>query len=277
MTRLTDDTSITPGLEGTRPALSMDGVQLLFASRRLGHRNLWRRDLLTRKEMPLTTGIAEDTSPVISATGRMIAFDRLEDNTHSIYVIAAAGAPRRICTDCGPPRTWFRDQAVLYMRNGVLWRADAATGEKVMLLARPGYEVREAAVSSDQEWIALAVDTGKQDTQGYLAGLDRTGHLAPTPWIWLTSETYHLTFGWSPDDSAIYFFQSKDNFRCLWRQALNPLTKRPVGRPTVVRHFHSYQNYPLNGSPISVGQGVISVKLSAHRSNIWMAKVAASR
>ena len=275
--RLTDDTSITPGLEGTRPAISPDGAQLLFASRRLGHLDLWRRDLVTLKETPLTTGIAEDTSPVFSASGHSVAFDRLENKTHSIYVIGAAGGPTRICSDCGPPRTWFRDQAVLYIRNGVLWSADASTGETVMQLARSGYQVREAAVSSDQKWIALAIDTGKQDTQGYLARLDRAGHPAPSPWIWLTSETYHLTFGWSPDDSEIYFFQSKDNFRCLWQQALNPLTKRPVGAPTVVRHFHSYQSYPLNGSPISVGRGVIAVKLSAHRSNIWMAKVTAPR
>jgi len=97
------------------------------------------------------------------------------------------------------------------------------------------------------------------------------GPASDSEWVWLTEEPYVLTFAWSPGGDRLYYFHSRDGFRCLWSQALDLSRGRPVGPPEAIRHFHSYQDYPLNGSPIAAGSERLLITLSEHRSNIWRA------
>ncbi len=43
---------------------------------------------------------------------------------------------------------------------------------------------------------------------------------------------------WSPDDNTLYFISSRDSFRCVWAQRMNPKSKQSAGEPFPVAHFH---------------------------------------
>jgi hypothetical protein len=45
--------------------------------------------------------------------------------------------------------------------------------------------------------------------------------------------------GWSPSGRMLYLFSARDGFRCLYVQAVDPATGRPVGEPALVKHMHN--------------------------------------
>jgi hypothetical protein len=44
---------------------------------------------------------------------------------------------------------------------------------------------------------------------------------------------------WAADGRHLYFLSDRDDFVCVWAQALDPATKRPVGDPFAVTHAHT--------------------------------------
>ena len=71
----------------------------------------------------------------------------------------------------------------------------------------------------------------------------------------------------------MYFFTNLDGFRCLYGQRLDRDTKRPVGDPVPVQHFHSGRFRLLAAAaagPAVLSDGFIFA-LSAHSSNVWLA------
>ncbi len=147
-------------------------------------------------------------------------------------------------------------------------------GRRMPLLRRQGWTVMEASLSPLGNWMALSVDHGKQKIQTYLAPFRPAGLADPPTWKWIAEEPFNLTLAWSADGSRIYYFHSQDGFRCLWSQRVENILQGPAGAPPEsVRHFHSYQDYPLNGSMIAVGGNRLAVILAQHRSNLWRATV----
>jgi hypothetical protein len=59
---------------------------------------------------------------------------------------------------------------------------------------------------------------------------------------------------------------------CAWVQALDPETKRPVGAPRAVRHFHEPQlRSGVGASPTSdVQDGFLYTTLTDTHANVWL-------
>ena len=81
---------------------------------------------------------------------------------------------------------------------------------------------------------------------------------------------------WSPDGNLLYFVSNRDGFWCLGAQALDLQTKRTVGTPMEVLHFHSARRSLTH----TLGE-TIGLSLSADRmvfsmaeitGNIWLAE-----
>jgi hypothetical protein len=79
---------------------------------------------------------------------------------------------------------------------------------------------------------------------------------------------------WAPDGNSIYFTSTRDGFACIWAIRLDPATKRPVGKPSEVRHFHnmrlSMSFAPLAAYELSVARDKLVFELTEITGNIWM-------
>ena len=83
--------------------------------------------------------------------------------------------------------------------------------------------------------------------------------------------------GWSLDATLLYLLLDTDGFRCLWAQKIDRDSGRPVGRPVLIRHFHSTIVQELStsfGNAISTngflyGGGTLNA-------NLWRLPMAAS-
>lgn len=270
--QLTTDTSLLPGLK-TGFSLSPDAAKLLFPSKRSGGWKIWQRDLITDHEAPVTQG-KEDSDPLYAPAGLRFAFTREENGRRNLYVRAGV-ADRKLSENCGRPVSWTPDETALLCIGGkTIWLVETATRQQKRLFQREGWTPMEAALSPDGNWLAIAVERGKQKVHGYLARFGRAGVADPSDWIWVTEEPFNLTFAWAPDGTDLYYFHSRDGFRCLWSQRVEDLQRgRRAGPPRSIRHFHSFQNYPLNGSALSVAGNRVAVVLAQHRSNLWRASV----
>jgi Tol biopolymer transport system component len=271
LNQVTNDASLLPGLH-TRFSLSPDGMSLLFPSKRSGGWKIWRRDLATGREWHVTGGNT-DADPLYAPGGLQFAFTREEGGRRGLYVNDGA-AERKAGEDCGRPVSWTPDErGILCIGGKALWLVDAAQGGCNPLFRRRGWTVLEAALSPDGKRLAIAVDHGKHKVQGYLAPFEGARLADPADWTRITEEPFNLTFAWGPDAANLYYFHSQDGFRCLWSQRVDLTREGAPAPPRCVRHFHSYQDYPLNGSAIAVGGNRVAVLLAQHRWNIWRASV----
>jgi Tol biopolymer transport system component len=270
--RLTNDASLLPGVQ-TRFSLSPNGRYLLFPSKRSGAWRVWQKGLSTGATAAVSQG-PSDSHPLYAPGGLKFAFIRETDRRRELWV-NAAGIERKVSDDCGRPAGWTPDEsAVLCIGDRSLWRVEAASGIRTPLLRRQGWTAMEASLSPLGNWMALSVDQGKQKIQAYLTPFGPAGLADLSAWKWMAEEPFNLTLAWSTDGSRIYYFHSRDGFRCLWSQRVENILRGQAGAPPEsVRHFHSYQDYPLNGSMIAVGGNRLAVILAQHRSNLWRAAV----
>jgi hypothetical protein len=79
---------------------------------------------------------------------------------------------------------------------------------------------------------------------------------------------------WSPDGNLFYGLSSRDGYRCIWAQHLDPATKRPVGAPFAVFHSHNARLSLSNQTEMSLGMGrdQIVFNMGERTGNIWMAE-----
>jgi eukaryotic-like serine/threonine-protein kinase len=82
---------------------------------------------------------------------------------------------------------------------------------------------------------------------------------------------------WSPDDNMIYFISSRDSFRCIWTQRLDPRTKRTSGEPFAIAHFHhARRSLRISDSGkvgLAVARNQIVVAEAERTGNIWTANL----
>src|SRR6185295_11029025 len=109
----------------------------------------------------------------------------------------------------------------------------------------------------------------------WVAPLDSEHPVPPERWIPITENTaIDREARWSPDGGALYFTSNRDGFTCIWAQRLDPGTKRPVGRPVALRHFHTSQlGFTLGDSGmfgLSIGGDRMVISLGQTTGNIWL-------
>jgi hypothetical protein len=83
---------------------------------------------------------------------------------------------------------------------------------------------------------------------------------------------FGIQANWSPDGSGVYHFSPRDGTFCAWLQPVDRETKRPIGAPRAVQHFHSPRLRPVAGVIVTnhVADGYMYVTLTESTGNIWM-------
>jgi hypothetical protein len=57
---------------------------------------------------------------------------------------------------------------------------------------------------------------------------------------------------------------------CIWALRLDPKTKRPVGAPFPIQHFHGSQRGGVFDLQLNVAKDKIVTNLDEYHSDIWM-------
>ena len=276
--RLTDDTAADQA-----PAISVDGQVVAFVSNRLGNPDIWLHDAPTGRQRQVTATRQPKMYPVIANDASKIAYGSL-DNQNEIYVARASdGVAEKVCSDCGLARSWSPDGSLLIYQGGEPRRFGVlvpATGARYDLAGDRSLGVYAARFSPDGKWLAFFVRVAPNHTRLTVApfpGIDGKLPLSSSSWIAISSGEFEDDKpSWSPDGNLLYFFSSRDGFKCLWAQRIDVASRRPVDPPFAVQHFHrarvSMSAVLQDFQGMGVGVGRIVFSLSEVDGNIWLSK-----
>ena len=238
--RVTDhlDTEVSPVADpsGTRVAFTARG------SKREVRVLEWGKDV-DSKPVSEVGELAEQA--IWSPDGQWIAYRVLDRPKIRIYMRSSVNTEKRlICADCGGPTDWSPDQRYILYEPGAtvafVGRLDIATSEWTEWIRHPRHSLRSARYSPDGKWIAFQAETATTERRIFVA--PNVAQSDEDKWIAIGGQKSRnmVDFmpSWSPDGNVIYFLSQRDGFRCIWAQKLNPATKKPVGDPFAVEHFH---------------------------------------
>ncbi|MGH9200717.1 MAG: TolB family protein [Vicinamibacterales bacterium] len=266
------------------PTLSDDGASVVFRSRRTGRFAVVLKKTGSSAETVLTRASA-DHDPAISRDGTKVAYSLRQDGKIPIYVVAATGGtPERVCDNCGAVKEWSPggDQ-ILYVTErdpsgvGLL---TIGRSQNDAWLKHPVHGIYSPRVSSDGGWIAFNSRTDRQAPARVLIARIRGAVVAgENEWIEVSPDGDAPN--WSPKATLLYFWSDRDGSPCLWAQRLDSTTKRPIGTPVNIQHFHSrglsWRNLYLGWPGIAVARDKIVFNLGEHTGNVWLTEVSRHR
>ncbi len=260
------------------PAISPDGTQLAFSSRRSGNRDIWVRDLRTAKERVVSIPTGPSFNPNFSPDGNALAYREAEKQTSVGYAVSlAAGGTERICEDCSD-YDWSHDKKKLLALGtspAGISVVDLASKQRMALLNHPAYALWNPRFSPDDRWVSFSA-TMLGRSRIFVAPFRNAGPVPESEWIAVTDGRWDDKPRWSPDGNFLYFLSERDGFRCIWAQRLDA-RKRPVGPAIPIFHAHqarrSLANIGIGDLGISVAPDKIVFNISERTGNLWMANL----
>lgn len=273
---------VTSGpVDSNRPSISRDGSRLAFISAD----QVWGKDLNSDRELALTATPEEKDGVVVSPDGSQVAFGHSPPLAQAILVLPfSGGKPVSLCGDCGLPRAWLPSGTGLLFQRvspaesmiGVV----ETSGRTTTLMRSTGSSLFSPSVSPHGDWLALIVRTPPDDHRVTIIPL-RDGTAAPrSDWIPVTERGPWVDKPrWSARGDAIYYVSDRDGFVCLWMRQLDPATKKPLGEPKAVAHFHRGRNSlgTVFGLDLSAARDKLVFNLGEVSGNIWLAPAGGAR
>jgi serine/threonine protein kinase/Tol biopolymer transport system component len=273
-------------VEGVReqtPSLSRDGKRVAFFS----DSNLVVKDLTTGRETQLGE-ILRAGWPSISPDGSFVvyALSTGGGKEPDIYSVSTegGGSPRLVCRECGVPRGFSSDGARLLTQRGFnggldrIAQVDVATGKVTDVLSDPQHNLWHPYYSWDDKWMSFKMQTSTDFNHHrlYITPVENFVPAGPDRWIQITSGEYNDDKPQlSPDGNTIYFTSNRDGFNCIWSLRLDRKTKRPMGAPIAIQHFHNSQRVYSGitrsiDMELNVARDKIVTNLDEVHSDIWM-------
>lgn len=265
------------------PTASRDGHLIAFNRTEGEQRTIYSFDDAHKRERPLINNTTERYFPTLSPSGSLLAYSALESGGHSIFVAdTLTQKSTRICASCGDPMDWLRSEKQILMASNTpreIQLLDVSSGARQSLLHDDNADLAEARVSPSGQWIAFRARSETDSYQIFVAPLHIPGPVMRTSWIAITgSDSHDDKPRWALDGKTLYFVSTRDSFRCLWQQRIEPESGKPVGIPTAVRHFHRQSELTLGqASPeslgLAVGGGFLFFNATRMHGNIWVGQV----
>jgi Tol biopolymer transport system component len=289
------------------PSISHDGKRLAFTSNwreepagtqivhstvvseRSSRLQVIVKDLSTGKDTGVATfENANDNSWIFSRMHAQISHDgalvAYTANERSDIYIARLGSdsPNKLAGD-GQGAVWdwsYDNKRLLFtsVRDWGLYQLDVSSGRRSLFLRKAGYELYQAKFAPDGRAVTLiGCDTAGLQCRIFVAPLGADGQPEPTGW----AEIDHPSVWddkprWSPDNGMIYFVSDRDGHHCLWSQPLSHATKRPIGKPVPLYHFHNSRLAMIDVGTsmleIDVARDKIVTGLGELTGNIWRLK-----
>jgi Tol biopolymer transport system component len=228
-------------------SLTRDGNQLVystFSGPRDGRRNeIVLQDRLSgKKSVPLTLP-AKTTflHPRLSADGSLLSWRNLVERQWVSWVAPIdEPAGRELCRDCTVVDFFADGEHALVDWGRSLSRVRIADGtDSPILEMEEGRALLDTDLARDDRW--LAIQTGERDGSVAIYAVP-LGDSAKNPDEWIEIAGQGAWVGaprWSLSGDTLYYISERDDFMCVWGQALDPDTKVPFGEPFPVAHAHS--------------------------------------
>jgi Tol biopolymer transport system component len=263
--------------------VSDDGRLLAFISERLGNAEVWLHDLETSVERPLTAPPGRKTFPVMTGDGTRVLYHATDGPTEALYVTSTSqGVPEKVCENCGFATGWSPDQRFVLLQQA--WTAqgrvallDLSSGRMSSILESPEHSLYRGHFSPDGRWIVFHAATHSGVYQEFLVPFRGEDPIPPSEWIAITDKT-SLTDQprLSPDGHLAYYVTDRDGFRCIWAQRLDKSSRRPIGSPSAVLHFHSRRRSMAElelRTDLAITRDKLFFDLGEARGNIWAAEL----
>ena len=261
-----------------QPSVALNGSKVVYYATKSGNMDIWIMDLDTGKETPLTATPAGENAPQISADGATVLYS-VYGKREAYLVASGGGEPTKICEDCGTWNVSHDATKLLYWYSTAkpvvsIGLFHLPTGQKVELVRHPSYSLYQPQFSPDDRFIAFLAQTGEGRSRIYVTRVRGMERLDASEWIPITAgDLSDDKPRWSPDGNLMYFTSNRDGFMCIWAQRLQHDTRRPVGAPFAVHHFHtsrrSLANVGLGPLETSVGRNALVFNLGEVTGNIW--------
>jgi eukaryotic-like serine/threonine-protein kinase len=273
--------TVTSDLTGKRAlAVASDGSRLAYVSYGPpGQRTveIRIRDTASGLDHAIpTSGNSPFVDPRLCTDGSRIAFsDIKEGRTLSYLADPNTGAGRKACDDC-LVRAIFAKSDDLLVHPGFTMAAinrlerRSLDGARRLPLLEVGAkdQLRDAALSPDDRWLAFTVEHADGQAALYIAPAGDK----PAPessWISISRERCYLgSPAWAADEKVLYFFSDRDGFRCVWAQPLAPDGK-PAGPQTAAFHNHRGGLTVGIGMNLWAGGKTFYMLLSEMKGNVW--------
>jgi serine/threonine protein kinase len=275
--KLTADPSVD-----VSPFISPNGRWLVFSRGWGDHRDVWIKDTSSMTEAPLLASGLEMMSPIIDDTGKLLAFEAREKSVPSIFLSVEGGPPKRLCTGCSLPTSWFdTNRAILYREGSPssINRIDPQTGERRLILKQNGMSLSEPSWSPTAEYLLFTrQNEGQGNKQIFAVRFPKSTASVEGKWIRITEASESSDRPrWSGDGNTIFYLSTRDGFSCLWGQTFNPETGETSGPPFAVKHYHNRRDSIDVVAPrsfnLSVADDSIYFNLGEASSSIWIGKL----
>jgi len=171
---------------------------------------------------------------------------------------------------------WSRDQKrMLFSKRArhSIDLLDLSSKQDRVLVISSDEPLFQARFSPDERWVVFLRGTGGL----WMAPVHDGSAASEREWFRITEGDVKADKPrWSADGKIVYHTADRDGFWCLWAQRVDPATKRPVGSPIALYHFHSARlsmaNVGRGGQEISVGKDMIVLNLGELTGNIWASR-----
>jgi len=261
------------------PSVSADGTKILYFrrmgnSRRMIFRYLDRGVKITLGREILAVDVPAATRGLVSSSGRLIAYTVPDSSGRNIYVRRFPDWSPSLISKRGEVLDVVDDNHVLVLTASAISSLDLQTGQETILLQQNGTTIDQASVSPDQKWIAFLSLSRAERSQVFVAPL-HSSLIGQEEWVPITKEDRWFDKPrWSKDGRSLVFFSNRDDFLCIWRQALD-LQMHAAGEPQPVLHMHKARISPIHLSRIaanlSLSEDNVFFNATEISARVWVA------
>uniref|UniRef100_UPI00322013EF hypothetical protein n=1 Tax=Paracoccus sp. TaxID=267 RepID=UPI00322013EF len=260
------------------PSVSRNGKLLAYTIRQTIAPSVVRlRDLETGKDTTLASESTTVLRARISPDGLWVGYYVSRDR--SLHVVnSKSKESRKLCGNCGTIYGWSPDSSriVFYKGNPIRFHTIGLDGGISDLISDPKRNIHGAEMSPDGRWLAFHVPLTDIRHDLYITSQHNGQAGANGEWIAIArDENWNGKPWWSEDGNLLFFISSRDGFRCIWAQRLDPVRKTPAGAPFEVHPFHSARGpIPSEFGTASFGPAAardfLVYSIGDNTANVWV-------
>jgi serine/threonine protein kinase len=260
------------------PSLSRNGRWLTFVRGLPYDRAVWLMDTATGQERSYRLEGSDKFSPLVDDSGSEIAYEVWESGHPSIQLAVAGNKPRKLCSECRAPTSWFQGTDGLFLGDPSLSRIDLynlGSGQRSTILSSPDLSLAQPSWSPAAKMLLFTSSPDRIRRQVYAVRLSATTGQPVGEWVPITGPTEDANFPrWSEDGKVVFYLSDRDNFSCIWGRRFDVREGKPVGKPFAIMHYHSLRLSSASIAPhsvnLSVAGNTVYLNIAEISSSVWI-------